>query len=772
MDVEVGTIIAERYRVVGLLGRGGMGVVYRVEHVATGAQLALKMLLGDIAANEKLRERFIREAQVSARIGNQHVVNVSDAGADSRGSLFLVMELLDGATLEDALAASGPIAAGVVLRILEEAAHALAAAHAVGVFHRDIKPANIFLARRKGVTNDVIVKLLDFGIAKIMEDDSAQKSTVQAGSIAWAPPEQWNPQCIPAATIDVWPLGLLAFSMLSGSAYWESENETTKSTAPGVMIEVLAKPLAPPSERARAINASFVDFSPAFDAWFLKCLAREPADRFASPEVAIAALREALAIPASVIPLTLLPSVGGAAAAKGGDRDEKGHYRGSSTVIPASRPVMPAASLPPGAPNAPAASGASGAASAPVSPARRPSDAAETRPKASKARTPTWVVGAAAAAVAAVLAGSAVTLTLRSRGGSETQAASTPLDAPSPVAADSGAGAEAQATEAAPRPWKRVGVLEAVRSRGVLRVAVENEAPPLNMGVDGPSLANGARTWAGFDHDVLEAVAKELGPAIGVKALAIEAHVGDLDDLERIVANDQADIVMGGQVPRKSDTLSWSDPYLEFGHCLIAKVGSDVRSRRELADGRVVGVYTGDSKAERVARNELPTAKLVFAEGTGWMKPLAEGAWDAALYDFPFAVEELAAPGFESLRIIEMNLSESQYVIGVPSGNVDLVKALNAAIGRAFGRSRSNGAYAELLKRYFARSSHLSEDQLPPGQRVHVLRKGETLESVAARELGDRKRADTLWAANRGRFANRQLLGPGDRLILPSEERD
>jgi nucleoid-associated protein YgaU len=66
----------------------------------------------------------------------------------------------------------------------------------------------------------------------------------------------------------------------------------------------------------------------------------------------------------------------------------------------------------------------------------------------------------------------------------------------------------------------------------------------------------------------------------------------------------------------------------------------------------------------------------------------------------------------------------------------------------------------------------LSEDQLPPGQRVHVLRKGETLESVAARELGDRKRADTLWAANRGRFANRQLLGPGDRLILPSEARD
>jgi serine/threonine-protein kinase len=771
VDVEIGTIIAGRYRVVGELGRGGMGVVYRVEHVATGAQLALKMLLGDIAANEKLRERFTREAQVSARIGNQHVVNVSDAGADSRGSLFLVMELLDGATLEDALAASGPIEAGVVLRILEEAAHALAAAHAVGVFHRDIKPANIFLARRKGVTNDVIVKLLDFGIAKIMEDDSAQKSTVQAGSIAWAPPEQWNPQCTPAPTIDVWPLGLLAFSMLSGSAYWESENETTKSTSPGVMIEVLAKPLAAPSERARAIRAAFTDFSPAFDAWFLRCLAREPADRFASPEAAIAALSEALAVASAAIPLTLLPPAradGGPSKASG-DRDGKGHYRGSSTVIPVSRPAMPAASLPPDPPSEADAPQRPSPASTPASPSMRPGTADETRVKKSHSRKAPWAI---ALATAALLVGTGAAFVLRSRGTSDTQHPAAPSVAHAPEAGDASADDQAKVAETPPLRWKRANVLEAIRSRGVLRVAVENEAPPLNMGVDGPSLANGTRTWAGFDHDVLEAVAKELGPAIGAKALAIEAHVGDLDDLERLVANDEADIVMGGQVPRKSETLSWSDPYLEFGHCLIAKVGSDVRTRRELADGRVVGVYKGDAKAERVARAELPAAKLVFAEGTGWMKPLAEGTWDAALYDFPFAVEELAAPGFEALRIIEMNLSESQYVIGVPSGNVDLVKALNAAIGRAFGRSRTDRTYAELLKRYFARSSHLTEDQLPPGQRVHVLRKGETLESVAARELGDRKRAGALWAANRGRFANRQLLTAGDRLILPSDVRE
>ena len=326
--------------------------------------------------------------------------------------------------------------------------------------------------------------------------------------------------------------------------------------------------------------------------------------------------------------------------------------------------------------------------------------------------------------------------------------------------------------ESPPRSWHREGVLSEIRKRGVLRVAVENEAPPLNMGLGGAAaFVEGAGDWRGLDHDVLKAVASELAHDLGLAALPLEVHAADLDTLPRLLESGQAEVMMGGQLVRSSKEISWSDPYLDFGHCLVTRLGSDVRSLADLGAGRTVGIYKGDTVAAQFAREKLGAATAVLAAGTGWMAPLIDGTWDAVVYDFPFAVEELSDKKAESLRIVEMNLTESQYVIGMPAGNPDLVRALNGALGRAFGRTRDKKNYADIVRSYFGSGGRIADEQLPANRRFYVVKAGETLKSIATKELGDPKRARELWNANKARFGSQVLVRPGDKLLLPDELR-
>ena len=744
--LPAGALIAERFRVLGKIGAGGMGAVYRVEHVATGAHHALKLLHSDVARNEKIRERFVREAQVSARVASEHLVSVSDAGTDATGALFLVMELLDGATLEDVITARAPIAPAVAIAIMEQVCHALGAAHAGGVIHRDIKPANIFLTRRKGVTVDVIVKLLDFGIAKMVAEGDVQKSTIQAGSTAWAPPEQWNPNVAPTPAIDVWPLGLMAFTMLTGCSYWESENETTRPRSPGVMSEVLAAPIVLPTMRLGAVGGAAHLLPAGFDRWFASCVERDPTRRCAGPMEALRGLRAVLGTP-GIIPLDLLPD----AARVGRVECMQGRSQADAATD---------VKVPPTAAQTETRVDSRGG--SPIA----PSDPTAVRPVAEREargilRRPRSVVVLAAALVLGVVVAARLRPSSTATGVS---AAVTPADT------STKATEPPEATAIAPKPWRREGVLDAVKSRGILRVAVENEAPPLNMGERGAAaFEEGARSWGGFDHDVVVAVARELAIDLGLRALAVEVHAGELDELPSLLASDRADVVMGGQIAQKSAELSWSDPYLDFGLCLVARLGSDVRSAADLGPGRNVAFYKGDRKAEQFVRERFGAKVVVVeGEGTGWLAPLVEGRWDAAVYDFPFAVEEIAAKAFSSLRIVEMNLTESHYVIGMPAGNPELARSVNAALGRAFGRAREKKSYAQLVRKYFGVGARIAEEQLPANQRVHVVKAGETLKSIAAQELGDEKRAGELWSANKARFGSRLLVSKGDRLLLPA----
>src|SRR3954447_22025233 len=162
-------VIASRYIPVRLIGRGGMGAVYEVEHARTGEHLALKVLLSRLGPSPETVERFKREARASALIKSEYVVRVTDADVapELEGAPFPVMELLEGADLEEEATTSPPEPAQVT-EWLRQVARTLDKAHGLGIVHRDLKPQNLFLARAENRAS--IVKILDFGIVKMAEE--------------------------------------------------------------------------------------------------------------------------------------------------------------------------------------------------------------------------------------------------------------------------------------------------------------------------------------------------------------------------------------------------------------------------------------------------------------------------------------------------------------------------------------------------------------------------------------------------------------------------
>ncbi|HEY1587365.1 MAG TPA: serine/threonine-protein kinase, partial [Polyangia bacterium] len=164
----VGRLIADRFRVLAPLGRGGMGAVYRVEHVMLKKELALKFLHAELGRLEEVARRFEREAEAAARLDHPNIVSVTDFGRTADGMLFLVMELLQGQSLTATIRPGGvgkPLPVERALHIERQILRALEHAHGSGIVHRDLKPDNIMLVSRDGERD--IVKLLDFGIAKI-----------------------------------------------------------------------------------------------------------------------------------------------------------------------------------------------------------------------------------------------------------------------------------------------------------------------------------------------------------------------------------------------------------------------------------------------------------------------------------------------------------------------------------------------------------------------------------------------------------------------------
>ena len=215
--MKSGDLIAQKYELVVRVGVGGMGSVWRVAHLSTGRDFAIKFLHPAVATSEDSRQRFLQEAKASARINHPNIIDIFDVGETEDGALFLVMELLDGISLGEALRSEPPFNARELLLVLAEVCTALIAAHAVGVIHRDVKPPNIFLHRDRG-TGFVSAKVLDFGVSKVLSGDDGVSTHTGSllGSPRYMSPEQAHSAASADGRSDVWSMGVVLFEALTG----------------------------------------------------------------------------------------------------------------------------------------------------------------------------------------------------------------------------------------------------------------------------------------------------------------------------------------------------------------------------------------------------------------------------------------------------------------------------------------------------------------------------------------------------------------------------
>ncbi|MFO0737865.1 MAG: serine/threonine-protein kinase [Labilithrix sp.] len=272
--IPVGTILVGKYRVVREIGRGGMAAVYESEQLSLGKKVAVKVLAAELAASTVVIERFFREARAAASVRSPYIVDVYDSGRLDDGRPFIAMELLEGESLYDRMARVRIIDLETTIRVIVHTARGLVKAHSSGIVHRDLKPENIFLT--KGEDQHDICKILDFGLAKfyapVNPEEKAQKRLTREGAVfgtpAYMSPEQVKGQGNVDHRADLWALGCMAYECLIGRPVWNMDQGVAMTFA-----SIATGPIPVPSQ-ARA------DLPPAFDAWFKKCLERDPANRY------------------------------------------------------------------------------------------------------------------------------------------------------------------------------------------------------------------------------------------------------------------------------------------------------------------------------------------------------------------------------------------------------------------------------------------------------------------------------------------------------------
>ncbi len=263
-----GQQITATLRLVRLLGQGGMGSVWIADHLSLGTQVAVKFMSPQFAQNAGLVQRFRREAMAAAQIKSQHVAQVFDHGVMPDGTPYIVMELLEGEDLRQRIRRVGPLNLPKLAGIVTQTAKALARAHQLGIVHRDIKPDNIFLA---DVGGEMIVKVLDFGIAKQMVDDGLGSTSTGSmlGTPLYMSPEQLLSSKQADARSDLWSLGVVAYKAMTGAVPFSGE------TLGALSVAVHAGMFPPPSTIRPGMPA-------AIDGWMHRALQRQPEARFAS----------------------------------------------------------------------------------------------------------------------------------------------------------------------------------------------------------------------------------------------------------------------------------------------------------------------------------------------------------------------------------------------------------------------------------------------------------------------------------------------------------
>jgi serine/threonine-protein kinase len=262
VELAPGTILLGKYQIEGLIGTGGMGHVVRASHLYLHQPVAIKLLLPEMAESASTVQRFLREAQATVKLRNEHIARVMDVGTTESGIPFMVMEFLDGNDLNQILRHHGPQAPAIVVDLMLQACEGIAEAHALGITHRDIKPSNFFITRRPD--GSMLLKILDFGISKtsIGYSELTGIETV-LGTPAYMAPEQMKSGHDADARSDLWSIGVVMYQLVSGRPPFAGDSYAEL---------VLKVGLEPPAPMPVPLPAGLNDI-------ITRCLEKDPAQR-------------------------------------------------------------------------------------------------------------------------------------------------------------------------------------------------------------------------------------------------------------------------------------------------------------------------------------------------------------------------------------------------------------------------------------------------------------------------------------------------------------
>jgi tRNA A-37 threonylcarbamoyl transferase component Bud32 len=292
-----GAVLRQKYKLERVVGQGGMALVYAATHLHLQQRVAIKLLRPDVPRENAVVERFVREARAASRLQGAHVARVLDVDTLDDGTPFIVMEHLEGSDLL-ALAHQRLLPIVDAVGYVREACEAIAEAHTLGIIHRDVKPANLFLARQR--TGESNVKVLDFGISKVIEDTRITEEHVGMGSAEYMSPEQMRSATDVDPRSDVWSLGVTLYELCTQHTPFHADGV-------GAVIAAVLTRAPPPPRQYRP------DMPPALEAIILRALEKDPELRYSS----VASLSAALAPFGPPPPRASAPSAAGPASAHG-----------------------------------------------------------------------------------------------------------------------------------------------------------------------------------------------------------------------------------------------------------------------------------------------------------------------------------------------------------------------------------------------------------------------------------------------------------------------
>jgi ABC-type amino acid transport substrate-binding protein len=289
--------------------------------------------------------------------------------------------------------------------------------------------------------------------------------------------------------------------------------------------------------------------------------------------------------------------------------------------------------------------------------------------------------------------------------------------------------------------------LQRVIDSGVLRMGAEPGTPPM--------LTKNGNRYDGFDWAIANAIAKR----IGLDTVVVVG--GKYSELPGRLIAGKSDVIISGYTADPSIAgVDWSEPYLNYGLCLVVRKGSPIRSIDDL-QGKVVGIFN-DPAAEEDVKDMVKGYRRLEKYEDGYFDLLADGKLDAFIYDFPFAQEEIKPFGGK-LEIVQFNLTDSTYNVGVRKGAASLLKMVNSAIREL----KASDEYRQIIRKYLGGTGPAPVTRVAANQEVYKVKPGDTLSGIASAHLGRGSRWTEIWDLNKGRIADPNLIEIGWELVLP-----